>query len=123
MQNMTDEQKLLLDKLLDATSAGNLDPAYEELGRCDPQTAAMSVEDIVEIVHAGWLWWTAQEQRMRELVCTNEEIQLVAKNPNTKDIVLAVAAAIDHAVGAQELIPVAVLIARQELARWCQWTQ
>lgn len=120
---MTREQTLLLDSLLSATADANLEPVFEELGRQDPETAGFGVQDIVELIHAGKLWWTANEPKLRQLVCSNKGVQLVARNPDTKEVVLAVAAAIDQSLGALQIIPAAVLVARLGLQEWCQWNQ
>jgi hypothetical protein len=120
---MTKEQELLLNWLLSATTDGKLEPAFEELGRHDPEAAGLGIQDIREIIHAGKLWWTANEPILHQLVCGNQGVQLLARDPDTKDVVLAVAAAIGQAFGALQIIAAAVIVARLGLQRWCKWNQ
>lgn len=107
-----------LEDLIEATSQGDLDPAYEQLGLSVPEIASFGREDIKEIVHAGLIWWRSKEEQARALVCNSDTVKRVGSDDLKEIAAVIFATLIPEFIHAQA-IAIAVIISRTGVRQWC----
>jgi hypothetical protein len=115
-----DEATLLeFEELLRRTEAGRLEPAFEHLGYADPESANFSPVDVQQAAFAGQMWWAANSDRVRAVVCSSDIVRAFAQDSDVKDLANVLLPLVAEAFGYAMTPSIGILIVRIGVKQFC----